>query len=208
MGSPAVYTPRTAAEILKCTEEEVVDHIRAGRLKASFLSNVGDYVIAPNDLMAFLKATRDTGTVRKLVSFRVLVVDRDPHVVDILRMELGRQGCEVKVATTDREISLRAGDFLPDVICLHLGSLLRPKDPVREGLERARRVTRCSVILYHNWSAHMVAAPEVAARIEAVRPDAVVALDRSVTPLVEAVRERLGLKAPRPGAPPGGSRGG
>lgn len=204
MGSPGVYTPRTAAEILKCTEQEVVDHIKAGHLKATFLSNVGDYVIAPNDLMAFLKATRDTRGVRKLSSPRVLVVDRDPRLVDLLRMELGRQGCEVKVATTNSEISLRAADFMPDVICIHLGSVTRPKDPIKEGLERARRVSRCAVVLYHNWSAHVTMTPEMAAQIEAVRADVVVALDRSIGPLVEAVRERLGLRAPRP-IPPGRS---
>lgn len=201
MSSPGVYTPKTAAEVLKCTEQEVVNHIKAGRLKATFLSNVGDYVIVPGDLMSFLKATQNTRAVRKLSTPRVLVVDRDPRLVDLLRMELGRQGCQVRVATTNSEISLRADDFMPDVICIHLGSVTRPKDPIKEGLERARRVSRCFVILYHNWSAHVTMTPEMGAQIESVRADVVVVLDRSITPLLEAVREKLGLRAPRP-APP------
>lgn len=202
MPGPGFYTPQSAAEVLGCTEQEVVDHIKSGRLKGSFMSNVANYVIAPNDLMAFLKATRDFKSVHKMLSRHVLVVDRDPRVVDILRMELGRQGCEVKVATTNREISFMAGDFQPDVICIHLGSITRPKDPVNEGLERARRMCRSFVILYHNWSASVVMTPEMTAQVESVKADRVVVLDRSVTPLVDAVREKLGLKAAGGGAVP------
>lgn len=208
MTQQGFYTPQTAAQVLGCTEQEVLDHIKAGRLKANFLANVADYVIAPNDLMAFLKATRDFKTVHKMLARHVLIVDRDPRVVDILRMELGRQGCEVKVATTNREISFMAGDFMPDVICIHLGSTTRAKDPVKEGLERARRLCKSFVILYHNWSASVTVTPEMAAQIESVKADVVLVLDRSVSPLVEAVRERLGLKAsgagprgPAPGQP-------
>ncbi len=196
------YTPKSAAEILECTEEEVVDHIKAGRLKASFMNNVADYVIEPKDLMAFLKATRDFKTAHKMLLRRVLLVDRDPRVVDIMRMELGRQGCEVRVATANREISYIANEFPPDVICVHLGAVTRPKDPIKEGLERARRLSKSYVILYHNWAPNVTMTPAVASQIESVRADRVVALDRSIMPLVDAVRERLGLKAapPRPTA--------
>jgi CheY-like chemotaxis protein len=195
MTGPGFYTPQSAAEVIGCTEQEVLDHIKAGRLKGSFLANVADYVIVPNDLMAFLKATRDFKMVHKMLSRHVLLVDRDPRVVDIMRMELGRQGCEVKVATTNREISFMAGEFMPDVICIHLGSTTRGKDAVNEGLERARRLCRSHIILYHNWSANVTVTPEMIAQIESVKADRVVVLDRSVTPLVDAVREKLGLKA-------------
>jgi len=201
MTGQGFYTPQSAAEVLGCTEQEVLDHIKAGRLKATFMSNVANYVIAPTDLMTFLKATRDFKTVHKMLTRRVLLVDRDPRVVDIMRMELGRQGCEVKVATTNREISFMANDFMPDVICIHLGAITRPKDPVNEGLERTRRVCKSYIILYHNWSANVTVTPEVTAQIDAVKADRVVALDRTVTPLVDAVREKLGLKAG--GAGPG-----
>ncbi len=201
MVSQGFYTPQSAAEVLGCSEQEVLDHIKAGRLKANYLANVADYVIVPNDLMAFLKATRDFKTVHKMLTRHVLIVDRDPRVVDILRMELGRQGCEVKVATTNREISFMVGDFMPDVVCVHMGSTTRAKDPVKEGLERARRLCKSFIILYHNWSANITVNPEVSAQIEAVKADVVLTLDRSVAPLVDAVRERLGLKASGTGGP-------
>jgi hypothetical protein len=201
MTGPGFYTPQSAAQVLGCTEQEVIDHIKAGRLKGSFMANVADYVIAPNDLMSFLKATRDFKSVHKMLSRHVLVVDRDPRVVDIMRMELGRQGCEVKVATTNREISFMAGDFQPDVICIHLGSITRPKDPINEGLERARRMCKSFIVLYHNWSANVTVTPEMTAQIESVKADRVVVLDRTVTPLVDAVREKLGLKVAGGGAP-------
>ena len=197
MSTQSIYTPESAAQVLGCSVQDVVDHIKNGRLKAAFMTNVANYVITHNDLLAFLKATKDFNTVGKMLSRHVLVVDRDPRVMDIMRMELGRQGCEVKVATTNREISFLADEFGPDVICVHMGATTRAKDSVVESLDHARKRCKSFIILYHGWVASALS-PEQVAQIDSIKADRVVTLERTITPLVDAARERLGLKAAGP----------
>ena len=200
MSTQSFYTPTKAAEMLGCTEAEVVEHIKAGQLKAAFMSNIGNYVITHNDLMNFLKATRDFKTMQKMLPRRVIVVDRDPRVQDIMRMELSRQGFEVRVATTEREVQFLTDEYPPDVICVHLGAASRDREPVRASLEHARTAHKTYIVVYHNYAAHVAKTPEVAAQIQGVHADAVVVTDRNITPLVDAVRARFGLKttvAPR-----------
>jgi CheY-like chemotaxis protein len=198
MGAPMVtqsfYTPVQAAQVLGCSEQEVVDYIKSGQLNGQYMANIANYVITHNDLLAFLKATKDFKTIQKILTRRIILVDRDPKVQDIVRMELGRQGFEVRVATTEREVAFLADEIQPDVICVHAAATTRGKDPVGPSLERARRVHKTYVILYHNYAPHFASTPEVAAQLQAVPADLIVSTDRGVTPLVEAVRARFGLK--------------
>jgi CheY-like chemotaxis protein len=195
MTTQSFYHPPQAAQIIGCKEEEVVEFIKSGQLKASFLSNIANYVITHADLMAFLKATRDFKTMQKMMTRRVILVDRDPKLQDVMKMELGRQGLEVRVATTEREVSFLTDEYQPDVICVHAGATTREKDPVKASLDRARKTHKCFVILYHNYAPHFAASPEVAAQLQAVNADQIVALERNASPLVDAVRARFGLKA-------------
>jgi hypothetical protein len=194
MTTQSFYTPNKAAEMIGCREAEVLEYIKTGQLKASFMSNIANYVITHNDLMSFLKSTRDFKTMQKMLTRRVIVVDRDPKVQDIMKMELGRQGFEVKVATTEREVAFLTDEYQPDVICVHLGATTREKEPIRTSLERARKTCKTYIIVYHNYAAHMAGAPEMSAQIKAVNADIVVQTDRGVTPLVDAVRSRFGLR--------------
>jgi PleD family two-component response regulator len=194
MTTQSFYTPNKAAEVIGCKEENVIEYIKSGQLKAQFMANIANYVITYNDLMAFLKATRDFKTMQKMLTRRIIVVDRDPKVQDIMRMELGRQGCEVRVATTEREIAFLTDEYQPDVICVHAGATTREKEPVKASLDRARSVYKTYIILYHNFATHFVSSPEVAAQLKAVNADIVVACERSVSALVDAVRARFGLK--------------
>jgi hypothetical protein len=194
MTTQSFYTPNKAAEMIGCREAEVLEYIKSGQLKASFMSNIANYVITHNDLMNFLKSTRDFKTMQKMLTRRVIVVDRDPKVQDIMKMELGRQGFEVKVATTEREVAFLTDEYQPDVICVHLGATTREKEPVRSSLDRARKTCKTYIIVYHNYAAHMAGGPEMSAQIKAVNADIVVQTDRGVTPLVDAVRSRFGLR--------------
>lgn len=188
------YTPKNAAEMIGCKESEVLEYIKSGQLKASFMSNIANYVITHNDLMSFLKSTRDFKTMQKMLTRRVIVVDRDPKVQDIMKMELGRQGFEVKVATTEREVAFLTDEYQPDVICVHLGATTREKEPVRASLDKARQQCKTYIVVYHNYAAHVAATPEMAAQLKAVNADVVVQTDRGVTALVDAVRSRFGLR--------------
>lgn len=194
MSTQSFYTPSQAAGVLGCKEEDVLDHIKSGQLKAAFMSNIANYVISYNDLMAFIKATKDFKSIQKMVSRRIVVVDRDPKVQDIMKMELGRQGFDIKIATTEREVSFLVDEVKPDVVCVHAGATTREKEPVRGSLERARSACRAYIILYHNYAASVANSPEFQAKIKTVNPDQIVVLERGVTPLVDAVRARYGLK--------------
>jgi hypothetical protein len=200
MVTQSFYTPPQAAQVLGCQEAEVLDFIKTGQLKAQYMANIANYVITHNDLLAFLKATRDFKTIQKMFTRRVILVDRDPNVQDIMRMELGRQGFEVRVATTEREVAFLTDELQPDVICVHAGATTREKDPVRASLDRARKVYRTFIILYHNFAPNFAGSPEVAAQLKNVNADIIVATDRGVSPLVEAVRARFGLKGGGSGA--------
>ena len=202
MTTQSFYTPNKAAEMLGCKEAEVLEYIKSGQLKAAFMTNIANYVITHNDLMSFLKATRDFKTMQKMLTRRVIIVDRDPKVQDIMRMELGRQGFEVRVATTEREVAFLADEYQPDVICVHLGATTREKEPVRASLDKARTSHKTYIVVYHNYAAHVANSPEVAAQIKAVNADTVVTTDRGVTPLVDAVRSRFGLRTTVTGRKP------
>jgi hypothetical protein len=194
MSTQSFYTPSQAAGVLGCKEEDVLQHIKSGQLKAAFMSNIANYVISYNDLMSFIKATKDFKSIQKMVSRRIVIVDRDPKVQDIMKMELGRQGFEIKVATTDREVSFLTDEIQPDVICVHAGATTREKEPVKASLERARSQCKTYIILYHNYAASTAASPEFQAKLKSINPDHLVVLERGVTPLVDAVRARYGLK--------------
>lgn len=194
MTTQSFYTPNKAAEVIGCKEESVLEYIKSGQLKAQFMANIANYVITYNDLMAFLKATRDFKTMQKMLTRRIIIVDRDPKVQDIMRMELGRQGFEVRVATTEREVAFLTDEYQPDVICVHAGATTREKEPVKASLDRARAVYKTFIVLYHNYASHFASSPEVSAQLKGVGADIIVATDRGVTPLVDAVRSRFGLK--------------
>ena len=202
MTTQSFYTPTKAAEMIGCKESEVMEYIKSGQLKAAFMANIANYVITHNDLMNFLKSTRDFKTMQKMLTRKVIVVDRDPKVQDIMRMELGRQGFEVRVATTEREVAFLTEEYQPDVICVHLGATTREKEPVRGSLDKARNAHKTYIVVYHNYAAHMAATPEMAAQIKAVNADVVVQTDRGVTPLVDAVRARFGLRTTVTGRKP------
>jgi len=202
MSTQSFYTPSQAAGVLGCKEEDVLNHIKTGQLKAAFMANIANYVISYNDLMSFIKATKDFKSIQKMVSRRIVIVDRDPKVQDIMKMELGRQGFEIKVATTDREVSFLTDEIQPDVICVHAGATTREKEPVKASLARARAVNRTFILLYHNYAASIANSPEFQAKIKAINPDQIVVLDRGVTPLVDAVRSRYGLKTTVTGRKP------
>ena len=158
------------------------------------MANIANYVITHADLMSFLKATRDFKTMQKMLTRRIIIVDRDPKVQDLMRMELGRQGFEVRVATTEREVAFLTDEYQPDVICVHVGATTREKEPVRASLERARSVYKSYIVLYHNYASSFVNSPEIAAQLKSVNADILVACERGVSALMDAVRARFGLK--------------
>ena len=134
------YSPQQAAELMGCSEADVIQSIRAGHLKGSFKSDIGNYVIARNDLTYFLKLSKDANTLKKMAIRRVLLVDLEPKVRDIVELELDREGCEVKVATTEDEIVRLLDEYQPKVMCVHLAAATQVKDSVGASLVQHPRI--------------------------------------------------------------------
>ena len=198
MQTQSFYTPPKAAQMLGCSEAEVISLIQNGRLKATFMHNIANYVITHVDLMAYLKNSRDFKTLQKMSTHRVILVDRDPKVQDIFRMELGRQGWEVKIATAEHEVSMLTDEFHPDVICVHLGATTRSDGAIRDCLDKARKLYKTWIVVYHNFRPIEAQSSKVQVQIGSVGADLCVSTERSVSALIDAVRDRF---KPKPGAP-------
>jgi hypothetical protein len=194
MESLHYYSLRKAAEILQEPEEKVLDWIRAGRLKAQFLTNIMDYIITHEDLMKFLKEKKDFGTMKKVLQHRVILVDRDLKVQDVVKLELGRKNVQVRVATTDREVQILIDDFLPDVVAVSLGATTRAIDPVKGALDKAKAAKRY-VVLYHTMLEDTYREKtDIQAHVQRLAPNAVVNISRGMSPLVEVIKKAVGVK--------------
>ena len=192
-GSESVYTLSKTSEMLGLPVAKVREEIVNGRLKASFLANIADYVVKHEDIQQYLVMTRDFKTLTKVVTRRVLLVDRDSRLQDILRMELSRQGCEVKVATTDHEVHFLSRDYRPDILCLHIGSTMRSKDSIKDSIIKARDAVAPYIILYHNYLPHVMNTPDMVARIKAVNAHVCISINAGTAPLLNAIREHFGI---------------
>jgi len=188
------YSLKQAAEILREPEDRILDYIRSGRVKAQFLTNLMDYIITHEDLMMFLKEKKDFGTMKKVLSYRVVLADRDLQVQDLLKLELGRKNVHVRLATTDREVQLLLADFLPDVVAVPLAATQRAVDPILGGIEKAR-ADRRQVIVYHNLLESVFQSRiDVHVHLQKLRPDVIVNVSQGFTPLMDAIKKGLGLK--------------
>jgi hypothetical protein len=194
MESLNYYSLKKAAAILQEPEEKVLDYIRSGRLKAQFLTNIMDYIITHEDLMSFLKQKKDFGTMRKVLTHRVVIVDRDLKIQDVCKLDLARKQIQVRVATTDREVQLLIDDFLPDVLAVNLGATTRTVDPIRGAIEKAKAAKRI-LIVYHNLlESSLQEKPEIQAHIQRLGPDYTVNISRGLSSLLDTIKKALGVR--------------
>ena len=120
------YLPGKAAKMLEISEEEVVQLIQEGKIRAEFLHNVASYMISHKDIMAYLQKTKNYKTMKKVTVHRVLLIDRDPDFQDLIRMELERRASvQVKIATSERDVGILVEEFVPDLILIHLAATQR-----------------------------------------------------------------------------------
>ncbi len=75
-----------------------------------------------------------------IVSPRILIVDDDPHIREVLRVALGKAGMTVTEAADGRAALVRFGEDRPDLIVLDVGM------PEFDGLEVCRRIRRTSQV--------------------------------------------------------------
>ena len=199
MVTQSFYTPSKISQMLNIPEEKVIEFLKSGQLKGTFIHTAANWVVTHGDFLAFLRVRKDFKMMQQVINPKVILVDRDSRVQDIMRVDLGRNGCEVKTATSDREVAFMVKEYEPDVICVPLGATQRPNEPVKESLLLARKQKKTYIILYHTHLPDSAETPEVKASIQAVGADLVLSICSGIMPLVEAVRAHLGLKLPKPG---------
>lgn len=189
------YMPAKAAKMLGLTEDQVVDLIQAGKLKAQYRENTASYVIDHNDIVAYLKGVKDFKTIQKTLQHRILLVDRDAQKRDLIRIELEHYpNIQVKVATSERDVRLISSEFLPDIIFVHLAATLRQEDRVGESLREAKRRNRAYVVFYHDYAPEAVnRMPQVQHQVLTSGADEVVSTHSGVRPLVDLVVRHFGL---------------
>lgn len=186
--------PGKAAQMLGITEEEVLELIKAGRLKANYLHNVASYMISHNDIVQYLKKTKNFKTIAKVLTHRVLLIDRDPDFQDLIQMELERGGkVQVKIATSDRDVGILINEFVPDLILCHLAATLRQADRVGDNLKRAKEQKKTYLIIYHNYAPDVCGKnAQIQEQIWKAGADEVVSISAGARALLLAVGKRLG----------------
>lgn len=115
----AVFTTGEIAEICKISQQTVIRCFDSGRLKGFRVPGSKFRRVPRAELIAFMKQNNipienlDTG------KRRVLIVDDDPAIVDMLTDLLGRDGrFEVKSASNGFDAGALTKEYKPDVLLL------------------------------------------------------------------------------------------
>ncbi|MCF8146756.1 MAG: response regulator [Deltaproteobacteria bacterium] len=129
-----IFGVTRAAQYCAVSRGTLWKHIKSGALKAS-LTPGGHYRILKEDLEDF---ARDKG-MYPLANYRpvekkILIVDDDPHIRNVLTAMLSREGFETETASDGFEAGVKAMGFKPSLIILDLFM------PGMDGFEACRRL--------------------------------------------------------------------
>lgn len=188
MITKAFYTLHQAAMTMKVTPDELLKAIKAGTLKANFMNNIGTYMIPRDDLMKFMKEQKDFKGLREEMRPRVLIVDRDVEMTTLLQGELEHGlNIDARLATSELDIITMLGQYIPDLICIHVGATLRSRDQIRDVLVKSKE-KHAKLVIYHRYDpAFLTSNDDIRTHIESLKADAIVAMGNSVRPLVDQI---------------------
>jgi excisionase family DNA binding protein len=115
----SVYTTGEVADICKVSQQTVIRCFDAGRLKGFRVPGSRFRRITREGLIQFMKENNIPLTQLDSGKKRVLVVDDEPAIVEMLVELLERDGrFEVKTANTGFDAGVKAAEFQPDIIIL------------------------------------------------------------------------------------------
>jgi len=115
----AVYTTGEVARICNVSQQTVIRCFDSGRLRGFRVPGSRFRRIPRDALIQFMKENDISLENLELGKKRVLVVDDDPAIVEMLVELLERDGrFEVRTASTGFDAGLRTKEFRPDVIVL------------------------------------------------------------------------------------------
>lgn len=190
------YTVNQVASIAEISENDVIQYIKDGALRANFNQGNMSYLILQDDLLSFLREQKLTDQIQKIMLHKVLVVDRDTNTTFILKSELERSGkVRVNVATSTRDIELSLDANVPDIMTMHFAVTQRAQDNLEGVLKRCRLTRPTKLVLYHEAPEQMIPTmPDVQKIVTSLQVDAVVSVSRGFRPLVHKIEEILGLE--------------
>lgn len=114
-----VFTTGEVAEVCKVSQQTVIRCFDSGRLKGFRVPGSKFRRIPRENLIQFMKENNIPLDQLEMGKKRVLVVDDDPAIVEMLVELLERDGrFEVQTAVTGFDAGLRTKEFQPDVIVL------------------------------------------------------------------------------------------
>jgi len=115
----SVFTTGEVAELCNLSQQTVIRCFDSGRLKGFRIPGSRFRRIPRESLIQFMKEHDIPLDRLEMGKTRVLVVDDDPAIVEMLVELLERDGrFEVQTAATGFDAGLRTREFLPDVIVL------------------------------------------------------------------------------------------
>lgn len=117
--SKAIFTTGEVAELCNLSQQTVIRNFDSGRLKGFRVPGSRFRRIPRDSLIQFMKEHGLSLDRIETGKTRVLVVDDDPAIVEMLVELLERDGrFEVQTAATGFDAGLRTREFRPDVIVL------------------------------------------------------------------------------------------
>ena len=129
------YSTAEAASLLDCSAPAVIRWIEEGKMKA-YRTPGGHRRILKKDLVAFAQAFGFPLTLEDAMSYRVLIIDDEPEVLDLVKKGLENKMDNLLVETAGDGVSglIRFGEVKPDLVLLDL------KMPGMDGIEVITRL--------------------------------------------------------------------
>ncbi len=119
-GDDEIVTVTEAAKLCKVTRATIWRWIKSGALKAGVTAG-GHYRIFREDLHRFITSKGMTSCSRNETrKHKVLIVDDDPSVRELLLMVFMKNGFAVDAASDGFEAGIKTIEFQPDIVILDL----------------------------------------------------------------------------------------
>ena len=114
----SVFTTGEVADVCNLSQQTVIRCFDSGRLKGFRIPGSRFRRIPRESLIRFMKEHNIPLDRLEMGKTRVLVVDDDPAIVEMLVEVLEREQYEVQTAATGFDAGLRTREFVPDVLVL------------------------------------------------------------------------------------------
>ncbi len=114
-----VFTTGEAAEICKVSQQTIIRNFDRGALKGYRVPGSRFRRIPRENLLRFMKANNIPTDILESPAKRILLVDDDPAILDLLQDALGRdERYELRTASTGYDAGLLTQQFRPHLILL------------------------------------------------------------------------------------------